>query len=143
MDSQVLIFRTLFSLKWGNFDFLALLKDVKCEKNFAYKNRCLYVRSATVSRKKNMSDKQNRSIKVVTTIYRSLQRITFINKSIINKICIIYAVLNAYQLTGAKEASTMVKNAARYCLYIYSGGSFTVMAKVGKGLSSVKLLSNL
>jgi len=73
MESQVLIFRTLFSLKCGNLDFLALLNDVRCEKNFAYKNLCLYVRSATVNRKKNMSDKQNRSIKVVITIYRSLK----------------------------------------------------------------------
>lgn len=37
----------------------------------------------------------------------------------------------------------MVNNADKYCLYTYSGGSFTVIAKVGKGLSSVKLLSNL
>lgn len=72
MESHVLIFRTLFNLKWGNFDFLALLKDVRCEKNFAYKNLCLYVRSATVKRKKSIKDKQNRSIKVVSTIYRSL-----------------------------------------------------------------------
>lgn len=72
MESHVLMFRTLFSLKWGNFDFLARLKEVRCEKNFAYKNRCLYVRSATVKRKKNIKDKQNRSIKVVSTTYLSL-----------------------------------------------------------------------
>jgi len=44
---------------------------------------------------------------------------------------------------GEKAALTIVKNADKYCLYTYSGGSFTVIAKVGKGLSSVKLLSNL
>jgi len=55
----------------------------------------------------------------------------------------IYAVSKAHQPTVAKEALTIVKNADRYCLYTYSEGSFTVMAKVGKGLSSVRLLSNL
>jgi len=55
----------------------------------------------------------------------------------------IYAVSNTHQPTVAKETLTIVNNADKYCLYTYSGGSFTVIAKVGKGLSSVKLLSNL
>lgn len=48
-----------------------------------------------------------------------------------------------YQPIGAKAASIMVKNAVKYCLYKDSGGSFTVIARVDNGLSSVKLLINL
>lgn len=57
--------RTLFRRKCGNSDFRARLDDVKCENNFAYKNRCLNVRSATANKKKNKNVKQNRRIKSI------------------------------------------------------------------------------
>lgn len=39
--SHILMLSTLFNRKCGNSDFIARLDDVKCEKNFAYKNLCL------------------------------------------------------------------------------------------------------
>lgn len=36
--SHVLMFLTLFKRKCGSSDFLVRRDDVKCEKNFAYKN---------------------------------------------------------------------------------------------------------
>lgn len=60
--------RTLFNRKCGSSDFLARRDDVKCEKSLAYKNRCLNVRSATASRKKNRNVRQNLSMKSINKI---------------------------------------------------------------------------
>lgn len=61
------MFRTLFKRKCGNSDFLARRDDVRCEKSFAYKNRCLNVRSATANKKKNRNANEKRSTKSINS----------------------------------------------------------------------------
>lgn len=72
-DSHVLMFRTLFNLKCGNSDLRARLDDVRCEKSLAYRNLCLNVRSATANKKKNRQASEQRSIRPMIIIVRSLQ----------------------------------------------------------------------
>lgn len=64
VESQVLIFLTVLSLKCGNSDLRARLADVKCENNLAYRNRCLNARSATASKKNTRPLKVKRNIQV-------------------------------------------------------------------------------
>lgn len=68
--SHVLMLRTLFNRKWGNSDFRARRDDVKCENNFAYRKRCLKVRSATASKKKKRKAKQKRKMKSMNRTVR-------------------------------------------------------------------------
>lgn len=72
-DNHVLIFLTLFNRKCGNSDLRALLDDVKCENNLAYKNLCLNVRSATASKKKNKQARVPRSIRAMIMTVLSLK----------------------------------------------------------------------
>lgn len=71
-DSQVLMLRTLFRRKCGSSDLRARRNDVRCEKSLAYKKRCLNVRSATASKKKNSVDSTQRSMSAITIKARSL-----------------------------------------------------------------------
>lgn len=66
--------RTLFKRKCGKSDLRARLDDVKWENNFAYNSLCLYVRSATASKKNRQHDNINRSNIEISTTVRSLKR---------------------------------------------------------------------
>lgn len=54
-----------------------------------------------------------------------------------------YVIIYTYQPIGVNAVLIIVKKSDKYSMYAYCDGSFTVIAKVGNGLSSVKLLSNL
>lgn len=73
VDSHVLIFLTVLSLKCGSSDLRARLADVKCENNFAYRNLCLNARSATASKKNTKPLSANRNIQVRKFVVISLK----------------------------------------------------------------------
>jgi hypothetical protein len=58
--------------KCGSSDLRARRNEVRCENSVAYKKRCLNVRSATASRKKNSVDSMQRSNRAISINVRSL-----------------------------------------------------------------------
>lgn len=74
-DNQVFIFLTLLRRKCGNSDFLARRADVKCANNFAYRNRCLNVLSATANKKKKALANTQRCILAIKITVRSLKNL--------------------------------------------------------------------
>jgi hypothetical protein len=70
-ESHVLILLTLFKRKCGIPDFPAFRNEVILENNFANRNRCLYVFSATARRKNANKARNNLSkieIKIIARI---------------------------------------------------------------------------
>lgn len=80
--------RTLFRRKCGSSDLRARRNEVRCENSLAYKKRCLNVRSATASRKKNSVDSMQRSNRAMSTNVRFLPTKPNINTRLLNSLAV-------------------------------------------------------
>lgn len=127
--------RTLFSLKCGSSDFLARRKDVKWEKNLAYRNLCLKVLSATVSRKKKRDPSTRRSSRPIRITYLSLSiylqkqladpSIQSVENSRSNHLRVIYEVKIILGATLFKRGSQMIWTYTKGCSQLRTENGIT------------------